>query len=118
MLKYRYKAYVKGTKEQAVDIAINGSGIRDTSRVLGISKSTVISTLKNTESRLVQVNPNIKALAPDGHSKVSVCLACEEAEIDEQWSFVSKKIKSAMALVCYRSCNQHSACIRLRQAQR
>ena len=25
------------------------------------------------------------------NSKVSVCLACEEAEIDEQWSFVSKK---------------------------
>ena len=91
MLKYRYKAYVKSTKEQAVDMAINGSGIRDTSRVLGISKSTVISTLKNTESRLVQVNPNIKALAPEGYSKVSVCLACEEAEIDEQWSFVSKK---------------------------
>ena len=33
MLKYRYKAYVKGTKEQAVDMAINGSGIRNTQKI-------------------------------------------------------------------------------------
>jgi len=29
-----------------VEMAINGSGIRDTGRVLGINKNTVISTLK------------------------------------------------------------------------
>ena len=46
MLKYCYKAYEPGIKEQAVDMAINGSGIRDTARVLKINKNTVISTLK------------------------------------------------------------------------
>ena len=46
MLTYRYKAYQPGIKEQVVDMAINSSGIRDTARVLGISKTTVISTLK------------------------------------------------------------------------
>ena len=46
MLEYRYKAYKPGVKEQVVDMAINGSGIRDTSRVLGINKKTVINTLK------------------------------------------------------------------------
>ena len=46
MLKYRYKAYEPGVKEEVVNMAINGSGIRDTSRVLGISKTTVINTLK------------------------------------------------------------------------
>ena len=46
MLEYRYKAYEPGIKKQVVEMAINGSGIRDTSRVLGINKKTVINTLK------------------------------------------------------------------------
>jgi transposase-like protein len=43
MLGYRYTAYRPGIKEQVVDRAINGSGVRDTARVLKISKGTVIS---------------------------------------------------------------------------
>ena len=46
MLEYRYKAYEPGIKKKVVEMAINGSGIRDTSRVLGINKKTVINTLK------------------------------------------------------------------------
>ena len=46
MLNYRYKAYEPGIKDQVVKLAINGSGIRDTARVLEINKNTVISTLK------------------------------------------------------------------------
>lgn len=46
MLNYRYKALEPGVKPQVVDMAINGSGIRDTARVLKISKNTVIRTLK------------------------------------------------------------------------
>ena len=49
MLEYRYKAYEPGVKEKIVDMAINGGGIRDTSRVLGINKKTVINTLKKRE---------------------------------------------------------------------
>ena len=48
MLDYRYTAYQPGIKEQIVDMAINGSGVRDTARVLKISKGTVISTLKKS----------------------------------------------------------------------
>jgi transposase-like protein len=48
MLTYRYKAYQPGIKAQVVDMAINSSGIRDTARVLGIAKGTVISTLKKS----------------------------------------------------------------------
>lgn len=48
MLNYQYHAYKPGIKEQLVDMAINGSGIRDTARVLKISKGTVISTLKKS----------------------------------------------------------------------
>jgi len=46
MLEYRYRAYEPGIKAQLVDMAINGSDIRDTARVLKIDKNTVISTLK------------------------------------------------------------------------
>ena len=52
MLKYRYRAYEPGIKEQAVEMAINGSGIRDTARVLKIDKNTIISTLKKKQAAL------------------------------------------------------------------
>ena len=52
MLNYRYKACQPGTQEQIIDMAINGSGIRDTARVLKISKSTVMSTLKKSKAAL------------------------------------------------------------------
>lgn len=48
MLKYKYTACEPGIKERVVDMAINSSGVRDTARVLGISKGTVISTLKKS----------------------------------------------------------------------
>lgn len=46
--EYIYRAYESGIKERIVDMAMNGSGIRDTARVLGIGKNTVMSTLKKS----------------------------------------------------------------------
>ena len=46
MLDYRYRACKPGVKEQAIEMVINSSGIRDTARVLKISKSTVINAIK------------------------------------------------------------------------
>ena len=43
---YSYRAYLPEVKKQIIDMAINGNGIRDTGRVLGISKDTVVSALK------------------------------------------------------------------------
>ena len=45
-LKYLYEANKPGVAEKIVDMALNGSGVRDTSRVLGISVTTVIAHLK------------------------------------------------------------------------
>jgi transposase-like protein len=45
-LSYRYKACKVGIKEKIIEMAINGSGVRDTGRVLQINKNTVIKTLK------------------------------------------------------------------------
>ena len=38
------------TKEMIIKMAVNGSGIRDTARVLGISKDTVMSVLKKLKN--------------------------------------------------------------------
>ena len=48
LLEYRYQGYLPPVKRQIVDMAMNGSGIRDTARVLGISTNTVLSELKKS----------------------------------------------------------------------
>ena len=50
MLDYNYKACEYGMTERIVEMAINGSGIRDTARVLKINKNTVINTLKKRKA--------------------------------------------------------------------
>ncbi|WP_153301443.1 IS1-like element transposase [Endozoicomonas arenosclerae] len=46
-LEYRYNANQPGTHERIIDMAMNGSGVRDTARVLRISPNTVVAHLKN-----------------------------------------------------------------------
>ncbi len=74
LLAYRYKAYGHGVKEQVVQMATNGSGVRDTARVLKINKNTVISTLKKSSS-LAQANPNLQALNAAANLTVRLELA-------------------------------------------
>src|SRR5262249_61142075 len=85
-----YKGRAPAIKEQIVDMSLNGSGIRDTARVLKISPTTVINTLKKKEPVLTAVNqPLLNALHPD---EVDVVIQqVEEAEVDEMWSYVGKK---------------------------
>jgi len=46
LLVYTNKGFLPEVKTQIIDMALNGSGIRDTARVLKVSPTTVISTLK------------------------------------------------------------------------
>jgi transposase-like protein len=46
ILDFTYRGYLPEVKQQISDMALNGSGIRDTARVLKISATTVIETLK------------------------------------------------------------------------
>ena len=92
MLEYRYRGCVTGTRKQILSMTINGSGIRDTSRVLNANKGIVISTIAKWEKKLISVNPNIQQLlAEQPDTTASILTACEEAELDEQWSFVGRK---------------------------
>jgi len=48
LLQYQDRGRVPEVRRQVVDMAINGSGIRDTARVLCISPTTVIAILKKS----------------------------------------------------------------------
>ena len=50
-LNYRYEANRPGVAEKIVAMAMNGSGVRDTGRVLKISATTVVRHLKNSSHR-------------------------------------------------------------------
>ena len=45
-LSYRYKARSPGIKDKIDAMTLNSSGVRDTARVLGINRNTVIAHLK------------------------------------------------------------------------
>jgi len=49
--RYHHSGRLPEVKRQIVDMALNGSGIRDTARVLGVSPMTVMSTLKKKRRR-------------------------------------------------------------------
>ena len=46
ILDYDYHGCLPEVKQQIIDMALNGSGIRDTARVLEVSPTTVINELK------------------------------------------------------------------------
>ena len=48
--EYVNKGSKAETKQMIIKMAVNGSGIRDTARVLGISKDTVMSVLKKLKN--------------------------------------------------------------------
>lgn len=50
-LHYRHKVHEPGVRAKITDLALNGSGIRDTARVLGISPQTVMGELKKRLKR-------------------------------------------------------------------
>ncbi|HHQ6578271.1 TPA: IS1 family transposase [Serratia fonticola] len=78
-LHYRYNGAKPETHQAIVDMAMNGSGCRDTARVLRISLNTVLRHLKNFAPH--QVAQNVEPGA-----EVVIC-----CEADEQWSYVRCK---------------------------
>ncbi|EMG9895046.1 MULTISPECIES: IS1 family transposase [Enterobacteriaceae] len=78
-LSYRYNGAKPDTHQTIVDMAMNGSGCRDTARVLKISLNTVLRHLKNFA-------PNPVAQNVEPGAEVVIC-----CEADEQWSYVRSK---------------------------
>src|SRR5262249_38739022 len=89
-LQYQDRGRVPEVRRQVVDMAINGSGIRDTARVLRISPTTVIAVIKKT-AVLQHVNPTLQP--PRRSHAVRVQLP-RAAEVDEMGSFVGAKARA------------------------
>ena len=87
---YSRKGYEPRTRSEIYFLAVNGTGVRATARLLGISKSTVISALGNFEPAQWHVNhAYLESLAG---KDIEIEIASEtEAEMDEMWSFVQDK---------------------------
>jgi insertion element IS1 protein InsB len=62
LLQYQDRGRVPEVRRQVVDMALNGSGIRDTARVLRISPTTVIAVLKKRR-RAATRQPHVVALS-------------------------------------------------------
>ena len=90
LLEYRNHGRLPAVKQQMVDMALNGSGIRDTARVLRVSPTTVISTLKKKIQALQQVNEGLLQRL-DAEQVQVIVHKVEAAEVDEMWSFVGSK---------------------------
>jgi len=54
ILDYSYNGHLSSVKSRIIDMAVNGSGIRDTARVLQISPTTVINELKKKNRASIQ----------------------------------------------------------------
>jgi insertion element IS1 protein InsB len=77
-------------KQQIIDMSLNASGMRDTARVLRISTDTVLRALRKKEAALESVHSALLRTIDPAEIIVDIEQA-GEAEVDEMWSFVSKK---------------------------
>lgn len=84
---YTYRAWLPEVKERIDTQTCNGSGIRDISRNLGISKTTVMADLKKKDSTEVNVAyANYLKTHTSAGIDVEIC-----TEGDEFWSDVHDK---------------------------
>jgi insertion element IS1 protein InsB len=66
LLHYQDRGRIPEIRRQVVDLALNGSGIRDTARVLRISSTTVIAVLKKSRHSPTH-QPRVAASPPFMH---------------------------------------------------
>jgi IS1 family transposase/transposase-like protein len=92
LLQYQDRGRAPEVRRQVVDMAINGSGIRDTARVVRMSPTTVIAVLKKAAA-LRHVTPAFlhPLRSRAGTARVHPPRA---AELDEMWSFVGAKARA------------------------
>ncbi len=68
LLILTYKGRLPEVKQQVLELSLNGSGVRDTARVLHISSTTVIHELKKRVSPHLRPHSTPENLAPGERS--------------------------------------------------
>jgi len=92
LMNYTDKGRTPYIKNLILKMAVNGSGVRDTGRVLGISPNTVIETLKKADDIIDNVNRDLlKKVSKEGIDIDIVPINAIDVELDEMWSFVGDK---------------------------
>lgn len=86
ILKYTYRAYLKYIRELVVPMCLNGSGIRDISRVLQVSATFVMKLIRRRAETLTIL-------------KMPTHVA--NVELDEMWSYVEKKKNQCWLWLAY-----------------
>lgn len=86
IVKYTYRAYLKYMRELIAPMCLNGSGIRDISRVLRISATTVMKVIRQSAELLPL-------------EKFPAHVA--DVELDEMWSYVEKKKNQCWLWLAY-----------------
>jgi IS1 family transposase/transposase-like protein len=74
--RYPWRGYQGAWRALIVPMALNGSGIRDTVRVLGMSLNTVLQTIRAAAAQAPEPVPPLRV---------------EDLEIDEFWSSIQSK---------------------------
>ena len=103
-LNYKNNGSKPGIKEEIITLTMNGSGVRDISRSLEVSKDKVISTLKNLHMKVQYVNTEyLNSLDPSMPLECNIIRDDEfkfdeletvnnlQVEADEMWSFYQSK---------------------------
>ena len=96
LLPYHDRGRVPEIRRQVIDMAINGSGIHDTARVLRISPTTVIAVLKkspHTSPRQPRVATSSSSTRPPRSRAIGGRVG-RAAELNEMGSFVEAKEKA------------------------
>jgi IS1 family transposase/transposase-like protein len=92
LLEYTDEGRTPYIKNLILKMAVNGSGIRDTARVLNISPNTVIETLKKADDIIDSVNRTLLEKASKEDINIDIVpMSAIDVELDEMWSFVGDK---------------------------
>ena len=92
LMNYKDKGRTPYIKNLILKMAVNGSGVRDTGRILGISPNTVIETLKKADEIIDNVNRKLlEKNAREGIEIDIVPMNAIDVKLDEMWSFVGDK---------------------------
>ena len=92
LLDYKDIGRQQHIKNLILKMSVNGSGIRDTARVLEISPNTVIETIKRADDIINNVNYKLlEKNAKEGIEIDIVPINAIDVELDEMWSFVGDK---------------------------